>query len=193
MVDGVTVGNATTPYNHTGLTANSNHTYKVRAKNSAGESAWSSQISATTQSGSSSTNIALNKTATVDSYDITGHEADKAVNGTIAGDSKWCSTQNIGSQWLKLDLGTNYSINRWVVKHAGEGGESYLYNTKNFKLQKSTDGTNWTDVDSVTGNTANITDRTVTSFTTRYVRLYITSPQTTTNYPAARIYEFELY
>ena len=47
-------------------------------------------------------------------------------------------------------------------------------------------------MDSVTGNTANITDRNVTTFNTRYVRLYITIPtQTTDN--AARIYELELY
>ncbi|WMJ23513.1 discoidin domain-containing protein [Paludicola sp. MB14-C6] len=192
LVDGSTISNVTSPYSHTGLSANSSHNYQVRAKNSAGSSAWSSQVSATTQS-STSTNIALNKTATADSYDITGHEAPKAVNGVVTGDSKWCSTQNIGSQWLKLDLGSNYNISRWVVKHAGTGGEPTSYNTKDFKLQKSADGVTWTDVDSVTGNTANITDRTVTSFNTRYVRLFITNPQTSVNYKAARIYEFELY
>lgn len=79
------------------------------------------------------------------------------------------------------------------MKHAGEGGETSGYNTRDFKLQKSMDGNSWTDVDTVTGNTANSTDRTVTPFNTRYIRLYITNPQTSSGNKAARIYEFELY
>ncbi|MRN53779.1 glycoside hydrolase family 9 protein [Paenibacillus monticola] len=47
-VDGTTVSNVTSPYAHSGLTAGSTHNYKVRAKNSAGTSAWSSIVSATT-------------------------------------------------------------------------------------------------------------------------------------------------
>lgn len=191
LVDGTTVSNVSSPYVHTGLAANSNHTYKVLAKNSVGSSAWSTQVGATTPA-SSPTNVALNKTATANSY-ITGEEPLKAVDGTTSSNSKWCSNSNIGSQWLRVDLGSSYNINRWVVKHAGAGGESSGYNTRDFKLQKSTDGIVWTDVDSVTGNTANITDRTVTSFNSRYVRLYITNPQTSTSYIASRIYEFEVY
>lgn len=193
LVDGTIVNDVTSPYEHTGLLENSNHTYKVRAKNSAGISIWSSQVSATTQSTSVSTNIALNATATADSYDMNEHKPNKAVDGIVTDDSKWCSTQNIGSQWLMLDLGSNHNINRWVVKHSSEGGEIAGYNTKDFKLQKSNDGVNFVDVDTVTLNTDGITDRTVAEFNTRYVRLYITIPQTSLNYPAARIYEFELY
>ncbi|SHO43792.1 carbohydrate binding domain-containing protein [Anaerocolumna xylanovorans] len=51
-VDGVIVTGVTSPYAHTGLSANTAHTYAVRAVNSAGTSAWSSIVSATTQSGS---------------------------------------------------------------------------------------------------------------------------------------------
>lgn len=142
-----------------------------------------------------SNNIALNKSATANQY-VTNETPDKAVDGSIAaygyGNSKWCSDNSDFVKWLKLDLGATYNISRWVVQHAGVGGESTSYNTKDFKLQKSTDGINWTDVDTVTNNTANITDRTVTTFSARYVRLYITAAtQTTSN--IARIYEFELY
>lgn len=137
-------------------------------------------------------NYALNKTATANQY-VTGETPQKAVDGTVTGNSKWCSTSNIGIQWLIVDLGSACTIKRWIVKHAGEGGETTGFNTRDFKLQKSTDGNSWTDVDAVTGNTANITDRTVTAFTARYVRLYITNPQTSTSNIAARIYEFELY
>ncbi len=51
-VDGGIMSNATSPYEHTGLTADSTHSYRVRAKNSAGSSAWSSAVSATTLSSS---------------------------------------------------------------------------------------------------------------------------------------------
>lgn len=136
------------------------------------------------------TNFALNKTATANQY-VTGETPAKAVDGTVSNNSKWCSNAS-GDKWLKIDLGQSYNITRWIVRHAGAGGESTSWNTKNFKLQKSTDGTNWVDVDTVTNNTANVTDRTVTSFSTRYVRLYITTPTQNTD-PAARIYELELY
>lgn len=142
-----------------------------------------------------SNNIALNKTATANQY-VSNETPDKAVDGSIAGygygNSKWCSDNSDSVKWLKIDLGQTYNISRWVVKHAGIGGESTSYNTKDFKLQKSTDGINWTDVDTVINNTSNITDRTVTTFSARYVRLYITAAtQSTSN--IARIYEFELY
>jgi len=145
----------------------------------------------TTTQPPTSNNIALNKTATANQY-VTNETPDKAVDGSIAGygngNSKWCSDSSDSVKWLKIDLDGSYNISRWVVKHAGIGGESTSY----FKLQKSTDGISWTDVDTVTNNTSNITDHTVTTFSARYVRLYITAAtQTTSN--IARIYEFELY
>lgn len=52
LVDGKTITNVSNPYAHTGLAAGSTHTYQVRAVNSAGASAWSSSISAKTNSTS---------------------------------------------------------------------------------------------------------------------------------------------
>jgi alpha-mannosidase len=140
------------------------------------------------------TDLALNKTATANQY-VGAEPPSKAVDGSIApfsgANSKWCSDAT-GDKWLMVDLGQTYTINRWIVRHAGVGGESSTWNTKDFKLQKSSDGTTFTDVDTVAGNTANVTDRTVTAFTARYARLYITVPTSDGNV-AARIYEFELY
>ncbi|WMJ22789.1 discoidin domain-containing protein [Paludicola sp. MB14-C6] len=135
-------------------------------------------------------NLALNATATANQY-VSGETPAKAVDGSVINNSKWCSTSTT-DKWLKLDLGQTRTISRWVVKHAGAGGESAQWNTKNFKLQKSTNGTSWTDVDVVTNNTASTTNRTVTAFSARYVRLYITTATQTTD-KAARIYEIELY
>lgn len=139
-------------------------------------------------------NIAKNKKATAN-QSVSAETPNLAVDGSVEaygyGNSKWCSTAN-GNKWLKLDLGKSYEISRWVVRHAGAGGESTEFNTKNFKLQKSMDGETWTDVDVVMNNRSSITDRKVDTFSARYVRLYITAP-TQTKDNAARIYEFELY
>ena len=53
QVDGATVTNASNPYVHTGLAASSKHTYAVRADNSAGDSAFSATVSATTAASGS--------------------------------------------------------------------------------------------------------------------------------------------
>ena len=107
--------------------------------------------------------------------------------------TKWCDNTHYPNQWLMVDLGEAFTINRWRVRAAGAGGiESINWNTRNFKLQKSSDGSTWTDVDVVTYNFASVTNRVVNPFTARYVRLYATVP-TNTSDRAARIYEFEVY
>ncbi|MGE5405889.1 MAG: carbohydrate-binding protein, partial [Candidatus Saccharibacteria bacterium] len=49
-VDGIIKTGVSSPNSHTGLTANSTHSYRVRARNAAGSSAWSTAITATTSS-----------------------------------------------------------------------------------------------------------------------------------------------
>jgi len=143
----------------------------------------------TVTSASSATNVALGKTASADSTYAT-EAASRTVDGSMT--TKWASANTTGGHWLSVDLGQNYSISRWVVKHAQAAGEASYFNTRDFKLQRSNDGIAWTDVDTVTGNTASVTDRNVTAFTSRYVRLYVTTP-TTGSDNTARIYEFEVW
>jgi hypothetical protein len=138
-------------------------------------------------------NIAVGKTATESGYATDTEMGAKIVDGNTA--TKWSSraSQAVnGAYWVKLDLGNSYQINRWDVTHAGSESASYI--TRDFKLQKSDDGVTWTDVDTVTGNTVNVTSRTVSPFSARYVRLYITNPvQPGTTNVSARIYELGLY
>jgi hypothetical protein len=56
----------------------------------------------------------------------------------------------------------------------------------------SNDGTNWTTVSTVTGNTASVTVHPITPTSARYVRLNIQTPTSDGN-TAARIYEVEVY
>ncbi|MFT4143962.1 MAG: discoidin domain-containing protein [Mobilitalea sp.] len=137
-------------------------------------------------------NVALNRTA--HAIGISDSSASRAVDGKASNwdNDKWCSVYDSGDKWLSVDLGDYYNINRWVVKHAGYAGEDTAYNTRDFKLQKSLDGINWTDVDTVSGNTANATDRAVGTFTAKYVRLYITNA-TQSDSQVSRIYELEIY
>jgi glucose/arabinose dehydrogenase len=136
------------------------------------------------------TNLALNKAATADGQCSSSETPAKAVNGSVTGGNsdKWCSGP---TSWLRVDLGAVATINSFVVRHAGAGGEAAGYNTRDFNLQVSNDGTTWTTVATVTGNTANVTTNTV-AVTGRYVRLNIVTAQTSTAYPATRIYELEV-
>jgi predicted alpha-1,2-mannosidase len=136
-------------------------------------------------------NVALGRPATADSSCNTSETPDKAVNGSWTGGTtdKWCS---LGStKWWRVDLGSARSIQQIVVRHAGAGGESASWDTRDFDLQVSGDGTTWTTVAQVRGNTADVTTSTV-SASGRYVRLNVITPTQTTD-SAARIYEVEVY
>ncbi|PEZ02897.1 hypothetical protein CN326_19070 [Bacillus sp. AFS018417] len=182
-----------TNYKVTGLTPNTTYQFTVKAKDEAGNVSESSIPLKVTTLGydPAPVNLALNKTVTSNGS-LVGFEASKAVDGSASSGSKW-SSNTTGDKWLMVDLGQNYDISRWVVKHAGEGGDTLSLNTKNYKLQGSLDGTTWTDLDSVTGNVSNVTDRYIPKTNVRYVRLYITTPQNANETGTANIYEFEVY
>ena len=115
-------------------------------------------------------NLALNKTTTASSF-VLPYEPARAVEGT--------SDKPI-RRWLciklpcnmDVDLGANYCINRWVVKHMENAGWTSAYNMTDFKLKGSMDSKTWSDIDTVTGNSSKITDRTFSPVTVRYVRFY---------------------
>ncbi|MEV4657080.1 ricin-type beta-trefoil lectin domain protein [Micromonospora sp. NPDC049301] len=164
-----------------------------------GQSLWSTEawytlnaIPGVTPPPTGGTNLALNKTATADSSCSATEGPAKAVNGSVAGGNgdKWCSKGT--TRFLQVDLGASYAVNRVVVKHAGAGGENTAWNTRDFTVASSPDGTTWTTRATVAGNTASTTTHDVAAPGTRYVRLAITAPTSTTD-PAARIYELEVY
>jgi hypothetical protein len=142
--------------------------------------------------GGSVSNVALNKAATADSSCNANEGPAKAVNGSVSGGNsdKWCSAG--ASKFLQVDLGSSFAIQSFTVRHAGAGGETTSWNTRDFTIQISTNGTTWSTVVNVTGNTASVTNHPITATSARYVRLNVTVPtQTTDN--AARIYELEVY
>jgi hypothetical protein len=139
-----------------------------------------------------SPNLALNKVATASSSCNASEGPAKAVNGTVNGGNtdKWCATGT--TKWWQADLGASTSVSRFVVRHAGAGGENAAWNTRDYDIQTSTNGTTWTTVSQVRGNTANVSTHTISATQARYVRMNILVPTSNTD-AAARVYEFEVY
>ncbi|RSD14208.1 GH92 family glycosyl hydrolase [Amycolatopsis eburnea] len=136
------------------------------------------------------TNLAQGKAATGSATCNSAETADKAVDGSLANNSKFCSTA--ATKFLQVDLGSAQNVSSFVVKHAGLGGETTGWNTGAFTIQTSTDGSTWTTVASVSGSRASRTYHPITTRSARYVKLNLTTPANNGN-GAARIYEFEVY
>lgn len=77
------------------------------------------------------------------------------------------------------------------VTVAFTGGEAAAYNTRDYQIQVSNDGSTWTDMVSVTGNTMGETKDAISLTKARYVKLTIVKA-TQGGDTAARIYEFEV-
>jgi predicted alpha-1,6-mannanase (GH76 family) len=137
-------------------------------------------------------NLAIGATASGTSNCGATETADRAIDGASSWDSKWCAGGG-GGQVLSVDLANPYYIVGFRVRHAGAGGESSGWNTRDFEIQTSPDGTAWTTAVTVTGNTADVTTHPIPAVTARYVRIHVTTAQTATDNVAARIYELEVY
>ncbi|HMA34082.1 MAG TPA: GH92 family glycosyl hydrolase [Chloroflexia bacterium] len=135
-------------------------------------------------------NLAQGRTATGSVSCATAESPDKAVDGTLMNNSKWCSL--VTSRWLQIDLGASQTVNTFVIKHAALGGETAAWNTRDYDIQVSLDGTTWTTVVTRTGNAASRTVDTIAAQPVRYVKLDVTTP-TQNGDPAARIYEVEVF
>lgn len=144
------------------------------------------------ESCSDTSNLALNRPATGSTPCAPDEGPDKAVNGswTLGPTDKWCSLA--ASKWLQVDLGTVRNVNRFVVHHAGAGGEWPEWNTRAYTIRLSQNGTTWTTPVTVTDNTADSRTHTIATTRARYVRLEVQTPTQTTD-PATRIYDLEVY
>lgn len=135
-------------------------------------------------------NLLINKPATASTY-VLPYSPARAVDGTITPTNRWLCNQLPG--YMSVNMGGSFWINRWVVRHMGiTGWASPDYNMMDFKLQGSSDNTNWIDIDSVTGNTAAVTDRTFSVVKYQYVRLVVTKG-IRNNQQLASCMELEVY
>ena len=133
-------------------------------------------------------NLALGKKVTA-SGDESGEEAALAVDGKD--NTKWCHLNGLGGEWIQVDLGEETDISRYVIKFAGVK-EAIKYNARDFKLEGSTDGTSWSDITTVYGNTKTVAGGSLRDVSARYVKLTLLT-STQSNDGGARVYELELY
>ncbi len=125
-------------------------------------------------------NLALGRPA-VASTSYTGFPASNATDGNVG--SRW-SSQFSNNEWIYVDLGSVYTINRIVLRWETAFGRGY-------RLQVSNDASTWSDVYSTTTGDGGVDDITLsTPASGRYVRMLGTQRATMYGYS---LWELEVY
>jgi hypothetical protein len=162
------------------LTAGTAYYYRVRSYNGSGNSAYSNEANATTQSNA---NLALNKTATATSTNGSNTPA-KAVDGNTS--SYWSSVKLTTSnqiQYLTVNLASAQTVGKVVINW---NSTNYA---KKYNVQVSTNGTTFTTVYTDNAGNGGVDTYTFTTTTAQYVRLEMTVKNKT----YYQIKEFEIY
>jgi hypothetical protein len=148
-----------------------------------------STLSAASQVTSTSTapigpNLALGKAATASSAEGPNFTSQFAFDADYG--SRWASDRSnpasVDTQWLAVDLGATYNITKVRVNWEAAYGQDY-------QIQVSADGSTWTTVRTVTGNTSLVNLLSGIAASGRYVRLYNTARGTGYGYS---VYELEV-
>ncbi|MBC6612471.1 discoidin domain-containing protein [Hymenobacter sp. BT507] len=126
-------------------------------------------------------NIAYRRPVSVSSSENSTNTGDKAVDAD--GNTRWASSY-ANNQYLYVDLGATYSINR--VRLAWEAAYA-----KDYQVQVSTDNVTWTTVKDVWGKSAAAPDdHTGLNARGRYVKVYCINRATQYGFS---LYELEVY
>ncbi len=113
-------------------------------------------------------NLALSKTATASTEENPTLSAGKATDGDATG-TRWASSFANATEWIYVDLGSNYNLNRVVLKWEAAYATQY-------KVQLSTDNI-FTENETISTQTASDggTDDLTVSGTGRYLRILCTA------------------
>lgn len=123
--------------------------------------------------------LSQGKPATASSVEGAGTPASAAVDGDNG--TRW-SSQFSDPQWIQVDLGANAQVSQVVLRWETAAAKAY-------RVELSTDGTNWSTAYSTTNATGGVQTLGVTG-AARYVRVYGT--QRTTGYGYS-LWEFQVY
>ncbi len=179
-----TVAADVTSFSNTGLASSTTYYYRVRAYNGGGDSGYSNDANATTQSSGGTANLALNRPVTASGYYDAAHSPEKAVDGDL---SKYWRSQTLSSSnqigWLQVDLQSEQTLGRAVVRWKDN------YFARTYQVQVSNDAANWITVYTNNTGAAGVQDFTFPAALGRYVRLYCTVK----NKSSYRVIEFEVY
>ena len=102
----------------------------------------------------------------------------------------WTSRTSDGTGWVKMDFKEPFQISRFVIRHAEAAGMEPELNSRDFTIETSLDGETWTTVGSYVGNTAPVTEATITPVEARFVRVNVTNGGTDGR---VRIGDIEVY
>jgi hypothetical protein len=125
------------------------------------------------------TNVALGKTTTSSSNENASFTPNLAVDGNTG--TRWSSAFS-DPQWVQIDLGATFAVNRVVLRWETAFGRAY-------QIQTSNNGTTWTTIFSTTTGAGGVEDLSVTG-TGRFIRMNGTARGTQWGYS---LFEFEVY
>jgi hypothetical protein len=126
-------------------------------------------------------NLATGRTASASSTQfLTSLTPAKAIDANDS--SRWGSSFS-DNQWLKVDLGSARSVARVVLHWEAAYGRAY-------RIEVSTDNSNWTTVWSTTAGDGGTDVAAFASTTARYVRMFGVSRATSFGFS---LYEMEVY
>jgi hypothetical protein len=136
-------------------------------------------VATTLGAAAADTLLSQGKPATASSIENAGTPASAAVDGN--GTTRWSSGFS-DPQWLQVDLGGTYALNRVVLNWEAAYAKAYA-------IQTSTDAVSWTTVYSTATGAGGSQTLDVTG-TGRYVRMYGTTRATPYGYS---LWEFQVY
>jgi glucose/arabinose dehydrogenase len=126
-----------------------------------GFSFWDAEVYGPSQQPPPSSDLALNKTATAQSVEEPGLEANKGNDGNSS--TRW-SSAFADNQWWQVDLGSAQQVDTVKLNWEDAYATHYL-------IQTSTDGTNFTQAADVVNAAPGLKTTTFTARSARYVRV----------------------
>lgn len=161
-----------------------------------GYSLWEFEVYGDLVSIVESENSALNKPSKASSEFLDNKDGNKVYYSSLAFDgstdkingkqSRWVSKRNSNDEWIYVDLQDTYDISKVVLNWEGACGKEY-------KIQVSENGNDWTDISHVTDGMPGIKEFTYDMPKTgRYVRMLGIIPANDGKYGYS-LWEFEVY
>ena len=98
-----------------------------------------------------------------------------AADGSPSEGNQWISRTTNGTGWVQMNFQEPYQISRYVIRHAEAAGQDPWLNSRDFTVETSLDGETWTTVGTHIGNTAPVTDVSITPVEAQYVRVNVTN------------------
>ncbi len=167
----VPAGSASVTYSKTGYTS------QTKALTIAAGSSTTQNVALVPVPTSTYENKARAKTATASSY-RSGYEPWDAFDGSTS--TRWYSSGD-GTQWLRVDLGTSYAVDKVVVYWYSD------YHAQEYRVQYSNDGSSWSSAYSTSSGSSGTKTHTFSARSARYWRLYCTRANRSYGYSASEL------